>query len=123
MKDIAKLPKWAQEHIENLQRERDGAIRALKKWTDSQTPSPIFVDEYANGKRYVQSTKLSVEWRGVWLELLLPDAHDPSRDQGINLNWGVGVGLGERLSIAHAAFIPRGFQSACILSPENMTRR
>lgn len=36
---IAKLPKWAQEHIADLQRQRDAAIEALENIVDTQTPS------------------------------------------------------------------------------------
>jgi hypothetical protein len=43
--DFTKLPKWAQEYIVNIERERDVAIRTLNEFTDSQTPSPFWYDE------------------------------------------------------------------------------
>ncbi len=35
--DITRLPKWAQEYIEDLRREREMAIRALNSYIDEQT--------------------------------------------------------------------------------------
>lgn len=42
---IAKLPRWAQEHIEKIGRERDQAINALNRFLDGQTPSGFYVDD------------------------------------------------------------------------------
>ena len=39
---LLKLPAWAQEHIKELERERDIAIRALNDYVDNQTESAIF---------------------------------------------------------------------------------
>ena len=42
---LAKLPKWAQAHIADLQRQRDAAVEALENIVDHQTPSRIFVED------------------------------------------------------------------------------
>lgn len=42
---LAKLPKWAQAHIEDLQRQRDAAVGALENIVDHQTPSRIFFED------------------------------------------------------------------------------
>lgn len=43
--DTAKLPKWAQEHIRKIEREREVAVRALNQYVDDQTPAAFYVDE------------------------------------------------------------------------------
>lgn len=45
MGDVNKLPVWAQEHIKNLEMQRDSAIRTLNEFQDSQTKSRVWVDE------------------------------------------------------------------------------
>ena len=37
--EVTKLPKWAQEHIQTIERQRDHATATLKEFLDSQTPS------------------------------------------------------------------------------------
>lgn len=41
-----KLPKWAQQHIEEIQRQRDSAVAALKQYLDHQTPSRIYFEDF-----------------------------------------------------------------------------
>lgn len=43
--EISKLPKWAQAHIAELQRQRDTAVDALKQFLDNQSPSRIFFED------------------------------------------------------------------------------
>lgn len=88
---IAKLPVWAQKHIESLTRQRDAAIRDHKKYLDDQTPTP-FYEEYqgveGRRRRYIQALSLCVEWRGIKLRV---DANDYGNSgPGIRLQW-VGV--------------------------------
>ena len=49
---IAKLPVWARKHIEDLQRERDSAHRALKEFLDTQTPTQIWTERHISDKTY-----------------------------------------------------------------------
>jgi hypothetical protein len=42
---LNKLPKWAQEYIRNIERDRELSVRALNEFVDTQTESPIWVDE------------------------------------------------------------------------------
>jgi hypothetical protein len=114
--NIEKLPKWAQEIIRDLTRQRETAIRALNEYIDNQTPSPIYVEEMectgegigpSYKKRYIQSRKISVSHSGVDLVILL-------RDDYIDLQWG-----SEKLN-RDAAFIPSSYQSARLVSKENM---
>lgn len=42
--DTTRLPKWAQEHIQSLQRQRDEAVTALRGYLDNQTVSSLYTD-------------------------------------------------------------------------------
>lgn len=42
---FARLPKWAQEHITTLARQRDDARRLRDRLLDKQTPSPFYTTE------------------------------------------------------------------------------
>ena len=116
MNDITKLPKWAQEHIHNTQRQRDIAVRALDEYTDNQTPSPVSVQEmecveHGSPKfytRYVQTNKITINHSGVELRVLLRNGH-------IDLSYG-----GGGLSTDEVALIPASFQQIRLVSKENM---
>lgn len=117
--DISKLPKWAQEHIRDLKRERDEAVKALNKFEDNQTPSPIYTwDMISTGEsvgpttkvRYIQSNHVEIEWQGVGLTVLL-------RDDRIDLSWR---SLDRRMSVV--PFVPTSFQSADLFQPQNLGR-
>jgi hypothetical protein len=62
--DLTKLPKWAQEYIKDIKRQRDDARTRLSEFIDSQTPSDFFVEEWDNAgpiKRYIQTHKITVK--------------------------------------------------------------
>ena len=110
-----KLPKWAQEHIKDLKRERDVAIRELKGYLDYQTPSPFFVSDYfCTGeenqfvKRYIQTHRMCIDHAGVFLDILL-------RDDTIELKWDAG-----QYNIRDVAMIPQSYQSIRLVARENM---
>lgn len=112
---IAKLPKWAQEYIVSLKRERDGALRTEKEYRDTQTPSAFF-EEYQGPKnnevRYIQAINLCCVWRGVRLRI---SAHDYGNSgHGINLQWSSEPPSGD------VAFIPSSHQQARLVSREDM---
>lgn len=46
MSDLTRLPKWAQEHIQVIQYQRDAAVSALNNFTDGITKSNIWVEEH-----------------------------------------------------------------------------
>ena len=80
MADISKLPKWAQAHIHDIQRQRDVAVNALQQWSDHQTPAPFSIDEIlctetppVHMTRYVQGHRMTVTHAGIELNLLLRD--------------------------------------------------
>jgi hypothetical protein len=114
--DVSKLPKWAQEYIDKIEREREVAVKALNDYCDSQTKSPVYIQELeSTGEqkgpsfkmRYIQTRRIAVEWQGVHMELLL-------REEGIGLQW-----RGERLN-GDIAFIPRSYQQAYLVAKDKM---
>ena len=89
MNNIEKLPKWAQEEIKTLERERDVAVRELNQWVDRQTPSKIYTDELiclgelsgpSFKRRYFQGDSAIFEHLGITLRVLL-------RDDCLDLTW------------------------------------
>jgi hypothetical protein len=113
---IAKLPKWAQDHIADAERTRDIAERELKQYEDRQTPSPFSIQEYVSGKfitRFIQTDKIEVEAHGVKVEVRV--GYD--RDKTIHLRWGP---EGRVAGVRHVAFIPTSFQQAELMTKENM---
>lgn len=120
VEQIAKLPKWAQEYIKDINRERDTAVKELNDYCDSQTPSPVYIDELvstgeqqgpSSKTRYIQTPRVQFDWQGVSLTVLLRDDH-------IDLQWN-GLDRG-RYGTSECAFIPRSYQSANLVSKANM---
>lgn len=110
---IAKLPKWAQEYIRQLERERAEAIRALNRYCDDQTPSAFRIHELestgetvgpSQKTRHIQTHKMEVDWQGVELTIIL-------RNDSIDLQWRGSAGV-----TSECAFIPRSFQAANLKS-------
>lgn len=63
--DISKLPKWAQEHIKTLERQKATAENELKTFLDDQTPSKIWVRSHRSGlNHYVQEDQVYMEVDG-----------------------------------------------------------
>ena len=118
--DRKNLPKWAQEQIRTLERERDNAVAVLNKWQDSQTPSSIWTDEalcIGEGKgpsfkkRYIQGYKAEFLHAGVHLSILL-------RDTCIDVSWSApNHGMDE------IALVPESYQKCRLVSRDNMRTR
>lgn len=116
---LAKLPAWARAHIQNVTREREVALDALNKYVDEQTAAPFYVEEMectgekagpSFKRRYIQSHKMTVEFKGVELNIHLRDR------EGIQLQWGT-----PRHGLGHVAFVPSSFQAATLV-PYSMMR-
>lgn len=108
---IEKLPKWAQEYIRDVERQRETAVLALNTYCDEQTPAPLHVEELeCTGEergpsfktRYIQGRRIAATWQGVNLYIYLAD-------DCIELKWE-----GQRRSLDECAFIPYSFQAARI---------
>ena len=112
MEGIEKLPKWAQEKVRNLERERDVAVRKLREWEDSQTPSPFqFWDHVCDGDQgtgpsrrvqYVQAHTMDVVHNGVRLSVIL-------RDEGIDLQYDA-----ERRHMGRVSLVPKSYQQVML---------
>jgi hypothetical protein len=90
---IAKLPKWAQDHIQNIERERFTAVRALNEYCDETTKSPFVIEDSvctgestgpSTKRRYIQAPSMKVEYGGVELRI---SANDYNGRRGIELSW------------------------------------
>jgi len=119
---IAKLPKWAQQYISDLDNELIVAKAMVAQMNDQQTPSPFFVDAwYSNPrvKQYVQSPSghLTVEHAGVHLEIYLAPEKDGQRLHGIELQYTAG-----EPAIGHStvAVMPRSMNTIQLVTKENM---
>lgn len=112
---IDRLPKWAREHIETIERQRDNAKKALSEMLDDQTPNEFRYDDYVNGDfvtRYVQTYKMTVVHEGVRLDIVLPKGSQGR--QGIEITWA-----SEDRGMRELCFVPTSFQQASIFLPEN----
>lgn len=112
---IAKLPTWAQKHIELLTRQRDDARADEKKYLDEQTESPFFVQYCGpknDTKRYVQAHTMTVRWGGVVLRV---DAHDFNKmnGPGIQLRW-------ESEKHNDVALVPMHHQACRLVAKEDL---
>lgn len=118
---IAKLPAWAREHIKEISRQREMAIRTLNEFMDNDKPSPFFFEDNpctgentgpSTKRHYIQAHTINVNWRGVQLRI---DANDYGNSgHGIRLQWSGKHNAGE------AALIPISFQYARIVSKDDM---
>lgn len=115
---IAKLPKWAQERMADLERRARVAETALKDNLDSQTPSEFYVEEYVTQpegkdqyrKRFIQTYKMAVEHDGVKLTILLRQD-----ERGIDLQWNSTNRL-----MNEVALVPLSFNKVKIVAKEFM---
>ena len=108
----SKLPKWAQEHIEDLDQRAVIAERTLKEIRNNQTPSEFFVEGW-DGKlerHYVKTHKISVEREGVHVDILLR-LDNPGVDVSF---WST-----NRLC-REIAMVPTGFNQVRIMTKEQM---
>ena len=124
--DVAKLPKWAQDHITKLQRERDTAVAALNKYVDDQTESPISITEMESigeqagpsfKKRYIQGRGIEFDWRGVYLRVLLVRPGDSQRQGSIELTFHAPE---DKLSTV--GMIPTSNGQVCLICKDELGR-
>jgi len=110
---LAKLPKWAQQRISDLERHVEKCEDALAQFEHTQTKSKVFYDFQTQTTRYrsyVPADKITFEHADVILEVSLHE------DDRINLSWrpsGRGYNLGD------ICFIPHAFQQARLVNPKN----
>lgn len=121
---LAKLPKWARDHISRLEYYRRQAVQALRKFQDEQKPSAFSTVDYLslgeepgheNVRRFIQTDSVQVEHRGVCLDVCIRDGGQ--NGPGIHLQWSAAP----RCSMREVAFIPRVHQTAVLKSVEDMS--
>jgi len=115
---IARLPKWAQDHICRLERQRERAVAEMNAALDTQSESPMYVDalvlagETGKGptvkRRYVQGRQIVIEWQDVRLSV-------DCRGDGLRLQWET-----SNRGVSRVAMIPDSFQAAYLVTRENM---
>jgi len=110
---IERLPKWAQDHIKDLERQRETAIETLNDALDNQTPGPFFYDwpGLVRKRVYVQSGgRVECEYAGVLLRVFVrPDIN------GIGLQWTT-----PEMSSRDIALIPESYCAARLVAKEGM---
>lgn len=115
---LAKLPKWAQKYIEDLDRRVVISERTLKEYRDDQTPSEFFVEDWNSMgnpgtklvKKFIQTHKVSVERNGIRLDVLLRQD-----EKGIDLSWSDDSRL-----VREVAMVPLAFNSVRLLKKDHM---
>lgn len=115
---MSKLPKWAQGHINKVERERDMAIRTLNEFRDESTPSPFSYEKNpCTGERsgpvhrqvFIQTHSIEVNHRGIFLRVC-------AVDDRFELSWCGG----DRHSLNEVAMIPESYQRVRLVAKENM---
>ena len=119
-KQFDRLPKYAQEYVLDLERERANALDELRKLEDAATPTKVWTDDFESlgeeygptmVKRYFQCDRLEIESAGVHLSI--GGLWD---DKEITLSWrpsGPGHPLGD------VCFIPTAYQQVKLVALEN----
>lgn len=120
---IQKLPKWAQEHLRDLSRQREEAVRTLNKLIDEQTPSKFSIEAHpclgenpgpSFKTRYIQTDHIKVAHAEVELHVLIRDNGDNGSGR-ICLQWN-----DPRRTCGDIQMKPVSFQSIELQSKENM---
>lgn len=72
---VAKLPKWAKQHIETITQQRDAAVKQLNEFLDTQTESSIYIEEFSTHvsppifvKKFIQGDQVTFGSISVRLE-------------------------------------------------------
>lgn len=103
-----RLPKYARQHIRDLERDKERAVRALETFLDEQTPSNCWVEDYGVGRRFVQGDRVVINYQGVELSVTFRGDRD-----GMFLSWGAEACDG----VGDVALVPTGRQQARIKNP------
>ena len=120
--DVTKLPKWAQEHIRDLERQREAAVTALNRALDAQTPGPFYYDDNVLiGDRQGPSRKRIYFAQHEWsiccehAGLILRVTARRDREEVIGLQWGL-----VDWSTKDVAMVPVSHNAVRLVAQENM---
>ena len=91
---LNKLPKWAQQHVADLQHELHSVRVLLKQHTDEQTPSPFYTEGFDSNmkekvRRYIEAPMdtVYIENAGIRLAVYVTRPDDSQRPHGIELSY------------------------------------
>jgi len=116
-KRIMRLPKWAKDHIRDLTRQREAAVRALDKFEATQTPSKMWVEDFCSDgktrgpstrKLYVQGRRITIEHNDIRLDVLM-------REEALDLQWSRGKSRGGDIPM-----IPRSYGQVWLVNPKDL---
>lgn len=112
---LAKLPKWAQEHIADLDYRATVAERTLKEFYDNETPSNFFTESWDSKqnqivRRYIQTHRLIMERDGLRVDFFVRQD-----DPGLDIVWYDTTRLCKEVCM-----VPVGFQSIRLMLRRDM---
>ncbi len=114
---VAKLPKWAQDHITDLERTADRATARLEQYVNENQEGKIVVSDYTNGDHHdvkIPAEKVTFVHAGVWLQVKVYSENQ------IDLSWGPGHSMA---AMGDVCFIPTAYQQARLVHPDNCHKR
>lgn len=112
---IAKLPKWAQAHIKDLDRRAFVSERTLREYHDNSTPSEFFTEDYDTDRqkmvrRYVQTHKMEILRNGLRITII-----NRQDDPGVDITW-----CDEERSTYQVPCIPQGLNHVRIVLKKDL---
>lgn len=116
---IAKLPKWAQEYITQLERQRDAAVKVMRDSANGTTRSPFYFEDHACVKpggpevvrHYIQAPWLKFDYGGLHVDFLL-------REHGEDKVLDIQYGTSSRMVGNKVVFEPRSYQQFYLYCPQ-----
>jgi hypothetical protein len=120
---LAKLPKWAQEHIASLSRESNMWKSAALRFSKEQTESPFYTSDWVTTsetiKRFIPAPMgfIICEHAGVRAEIMAVRPDDGQRLFGVEVRF---VESGTAISCGKIAVVPRSSGVIQFVSKENL---
>lgn len=116
---VKKLPKWAQDYIEQLERQREAAIKAMEDAANGTTPAPFYFEDHAcirdggptTVRHYVQAPWLKFDYGGLHVDFLL-------REHGEDKVLDIQYGPDDRLVGGKIVLEPRSYRQLYLYCPK-----
>ncbi len=119
---LAKLPKWAQEHMKDLERDADKYKEVARHFMEAQTPTPFYTElwDVEMGKRvYIKTENATIcaEYAGCKVSLFLARKDDVQRPYGIEIKMEE---LNRRGMSQNVVFLPNSIGTIFIMHKDNL---